>query len=79
MAHSRTARKNVRKNATRRERNKDAQSMLRTKLKRIRASTAGGDTAAALAQLPGTMKLLDKSAKLNLSAIGAAFSALCST
>ena len=63
MAHSRTARKNVRKNEARQERNKAAVSALRTQLKKVRAVAASGDAAAAQAQLPFTQKLLDKNAK----------------
>lgn len=63
MAHSRTARKNVRKNASRRLRNKAALSALRTQIKKIRTAAAGGDAATAQAQLSLAQKLLDKNAK----------------
>ena len=65
MAHSRTARKNIRKSAKRREHNKAAASAMRTQVKKVRAAIDAGDGAAARAELSLTQKLLDKAAKTN--------------
>jgi len=65
MAHSRTARKNIRKSAKRREHNKAALSTMRSQVKKMRTALDAGDAAAANAELPLVQKLLDKAAKKN--------------
>lgn len=65
MAHSRTAKKNIRKNEARRERNKAAVSAMRSQVKRVHAAVAAGDRAAAARELQMAQKLADKAAKHN--------------
>ena len=65
MAHSRTAKKNIRQTARRRTRNRAAMSAMRTQLKKVRKAIADGDQATAVAELPQAQKLLDKAAKGN--------------
>jgi len=65
MAHSRTARKNIRKNERRRARNKTAVSAMRTQLRKVRAAVASGDVATAAKELPRAQKLTDKAARAN--------------
>ena len=65
MAHSRTAKKNIRQNERHRERNKAAMSEVRTQLKKVRQAIEAGDAAAAQAGLPEAQKLIDKAAKSN--------------
>ncbi|MHC4959460.1 MAG: 30S ribosomal protein S20 [Planctomycetota bacterium] len=63
MAHSRTAKKNVRQNIKRRARNRAANSAMRTEIKRVEEAVEANDTAAAQAALPQAQKLIDKAAK----------------
>ena len=63
MAHSRTAKKNIRKNEKRRLANRAANAAMRTEIKRVRAALEQGDVEAARAGLPRAQKLLDKAAK----------------
>jgi len=63
MAHSRTARKNIRKSERRRAENKGALSTLRTRVKQVRKAVAAKDGPAAQAALPHAQKVLDKAAK----------------
>ena len=65
MAHSRTAKKNIRQNERRRLHNKAQASEMRTQLKRVREAIEGDDTATAQAELPRAQKLIDKAAKRN--------------
>ena len=65
MAHSRTAKKNIRQNERHHERNKAAMSAMRSQIKRVREAVAAKDTAAAQAELPRAQKLVDKCAKTN--------------
>jgi small subunit ribosomal protein S20 len=65
MAHTRTSRKNIRKNARQRERNKAALSAMRTQIKKVRQVAQQGDEAALQAELAKAQKALDKSAKKN--------------
>jgi small subunit ribosomal protein S20 len=65
MAHSRTAKKNIRKNEARRERNKAAVAAMRTQLKRVRDAVTAGDRPAAERELAKAQKLADKAAKGN--------------
>jgi len=63
MAHSRTAKKNIRKNERNREANRARTSALRTQLKKVRQAAADGDAGQAGADLVQAQKLLDKAAK----------------
>ena len=63
MAHSNQAQKRIRQNSKRQLQNKAVASRMRTQIKRLEALVASGDKAAAEAQLPLTMKFLDKAAK----------------
>ncbi|MBK8978876.1 MAG: 30S ribosomal protein S20 [Planctomycetes bacterium] len=63
MAHSTQAKKRIRQNEKRRLHNKTLASRMRTEVKKLRQLIEDGDGAGAAAQLPVTMKLLDKAAK----------------
>jgi small subunit ribosomal protein S20 len=63
MAHSRTAKKNIRKNEARRERNKAAIAAMRSQIKRVRMAVASGDKAAAAREFQRAQQLADKAAK----------------
>jgi small subunit ribosomal protein S20 len=65
MAHSRTAKKNIRKNVARHERNQAAIAAMRTQVKRVRAAVASGDRAAAAREFQKAQQLADKAAKQN--------------
>ncbi|MFI5403509.1 MAG: 30S ribosomal protein S20 [Planctomycetota bacterium] len=65
MAHSRTAKKNIRKNVARHEVNKAAVSAMRTQMKRVRAAVASGDRESAAREFVKATKLADKAAKVN--------------
>ena len=65
MSHSRTAKKAVRQNERRRQRNKAAGSAMRTQIKKLDLAVAEGDAATARAELPIVQKLVDKAAKAN--------------
>ena len=60
MAHTLSARKRVRQTAKRRERNRDRKREIRLELKKIQAVIAGGDKAAAAAELKQTQQVLDR-------------------
>lgn len=63
MAHSRTAKKNIRQNIKRRARNRAANAAMRTQIKKVRQAVADGNATAAQAELVSAQKLLDKAAK----------------
>ena len=63
MPHSRTAKKNHRKNVKRRAQNRAFMSALRTQLKRVRAAVTAKDSAGALEAYPHAQQLLDKGAR----------------
>jgi small subunit ribosomal protein S20 len=63
MAHSKQARKRVRRSLSSTEDNKHTASMMRTYYKKLFAAVEGGDKAEAEALLPMTMKRIDKAAK----------------
>ncbi|HEX5138944.1 MAG TPA: 30S ribosomal protein S20 [Planctomycetota bacterium] len=65
MAHSRTAKKNIRKNEARHERNKAAVAAMRTQVKRVRTAVAAGDRAGAAREFAKAQQLADKAAKRN--------------
>ncbi|MGH7163055.1 MAG: 30S ribosomal protein S20 [Planctomycetota bacterium] len=62
MAHSRTAKKNIRKGLKRRDANKAVVSALRTQIKKVRTAALGKDVAGATAQYATAQRLLDKAA-----------------
>ena len=63
MAHSRTARKAIRQNKTRHERNKAANSAMRTQVKKVANAVDGKDANQAQAELQQAQRLVDKAAK----------------
>jgi len=65
MAHSRTAKKNIRKTLKRNIHNRALNSAMRTEVKKVKAAIEAGDAAAAQAALPHAQKLIDKAAKTN--------------
>lgn len=65
MAHSRTAKKNIRKNEARRALNKAAVSAMRTQVKKVRAAVASGDRENAAKEFQKVQQLADKAAKGN--------------
>ena len=66
MPHAKQAKKRVKTNEERREKNKARKSQLRTQLKKVRTAIEAGDRAAAEAAFPLATKLLDKAAKNNV-------------
>ena len=66
MPHSTSAKKRVKQNEKVREQNKAKKSGMRTQLKKVRQAITDGDKAAAQAELPRAMKLLDKAARYNI-------------
>lgn len=66
MASHKSAIKKMRHDRARRVRNKTHISKLRTELKKVRASLAGGDAAVAMKHLRETESLLDHSASLGI-------------
>ena len=65
MAHSRTAKKNIRKSEKRRIHNRALNSAMRTEVKKVRNAIENGNRDEALAAFPKAQKLLDKAAKTN--------------
>jgi small subunit ribosomal protein S20 len=65
MAHSRTAKKNIRKTLKRNILNRALNSAMRTEVKKVKAAIEAGDANAAKAALPVAQKLIDKAAKTN--------------
>jgi len=65
MAHSRTAKKNIRKNEARRALNKAAVSAMRTQLRKVRVAVAAGDRETAAREFQQAQKLTDKATKGN--------------
>ncbi len=63
MAHSKSAEKRNRQNQTRRARNRQQISAVRTQLKKIAGALAAGDAAAAQKELSVATQRLDKAAK----------------
>ena len=62
MPHSVSAKKSLRQNQRRRLRNRSRRSFLRTQLEKCEAALAGGDVAAATAELTQTARVLDRAA-----------------
>jgi len=65
MAHSRTAKKNIRKTLKRRIQNRALNSAMRTEIKKVREAIESGNAEEAQAAFPHAQKLLDKAAKTN--------------
>ncbi len=62
MAHSLSAQKRIRQSARRRDRNRGRRKALRVENKKLEAVIAGGDVAAAAAEVKVAIKLLDRTA-----------------
>lgn len=60
MAHTLSANKRVRQTVKRRERNRDRKREIRLELKTITAAIAGGDKAAATAELKKAQQVIDR-------------------
>jgi len=65
MAHSRTARKNVRQNRKRRLHNRTRTATMRSQIKRVLTTAEQGDAATTEAEFSKAQKLIDKAAKNN--------------
>jgi small subunit ribosomal protein S20 len=66
MPNTRTAKKNIRKNKTRREHNDAQKKVLKDLIREVRKSAAAAKKDEALKNLPMVYKKLDKAAKTNL-------------
>jgi small subunit ribosomal protein S20 len=66
MAHSRSAKKDVRQNETRRMRNKARASAMKTAIRRLDKAIEGGDPAAVKTAVIEACKRIDKAAKTNV-------------
>ncbi len=60
MAHSLSAKKRVRQNATLRLQNRDRKRVIRLELKKIQAAIIAGDKKVAAEELKKTQKILDR-------------------
>ncbi|HXV76253.1 MAG TPA: 30S ribosomal protein S20 [Candidatus Polarisedimenticolaceae bacterium] len=72
MATHKSAEKEHRRSLARRERNRHKRARLRTAIKKFRAAVAEGDLEKARGMLPGTVALLDRTAKVRAIHPGAA-------
>lgn len=63
MANHKDALKRIRQNEVRRQRNKHYRSMMRTEIKKLNKAIDAGDSAAAQAQLPKTVSLIQRVAQ----------------
>ena len=72
MANHKSALKQHRQSLVRRDRNRGHRSRLRSALKGLRLAIAGGDAGKAKELLPGTLSLLDRTAKLGALHVNAA-------
>ena len=63
MANHKDALKRIRQNEVRRQRNKHYRSMMRTEIKKLLKAIDAGDSAAAQAQLPKTVSLIQRVAQ----------------
>ena len=63
MANHKDALKRIRQNEVRRQRNKHYRSMMRTEIKKLLMAIDAGDSAAAQAQLPKTVSLIQRVAQ----------------
>ena len=60
MANHKDAKKRARQNIVRREHNKHFRSKMRNQIKQLNAALEEGDVAAAEAQLPNTVSMIDR-------------------
>jgi small subunit ribosomal protein S20 len=72
VAHSKSAEKRVRQNATRRLRNRSAKSAQRTSMKKLTAAIDAGDIETANALYRDTQKILDKNVSKGIIVKGTA-------
>lgn len=63
MANHKDALKRIRQNEVRRQRNKHYRSMMRTEIKKLMKAIDAGDAAAAQAQLPKAVSLIQRVAQ----------------
>lgn len=63
MANHKDALKRIRQNEVRRQRNKHYRSMMRTEIKKLNKAIDAGDAAAAQAQLPKAVSLIQRVAQ----------------
>ncbi|MDP6930396.1 MAG: 30S ribosomal protein S20 [Planctomycetota bacterium] len=66
MAHSKQAKKRIRQDGKRRQRNKATTSAMKTEIKKLFSAVAAGDAAAVSQALPGTLSRIDKAAKAHV-------------
>jgi len=66
MPNTASAKKRLRQNVVRRDRNRAAKSELRTRIRRIRESVAAGDVQASEAEYRLTARQLDRAAAKNV-------------
>lgn len=63
MPHTRSAAKRLRQSKKNNTRNRDVRNAFKTYMKRVMAAVKAGDLAKAKAELPETMRKIDKAAK----------------
>ena len=66
MANNPSTKKRIRQDVKRHERNKAARSEMRRSIKRLRTAVADGDAKTAEDLLPGTLSLVDSSARKSI-------------
>jgi small subunit ribosomal protein S20 len=66
MANNQSTEKRIRQDVKRQERNKAARSEMRRSIKRLRTAVADGDAKTAEELLPGTLSLVDSSARKSI-------------
>lgn len=66
MANNQSTKKRIRQDVKRQERNKAARSEMRRSIKRLRTAVADGDAKTAEELLPGTLSLVDSSARKSI-------------
>ena len=72
MAHGKSAKKRIRQNATRKLRNRQAKSALRTTVKKFTGAARSGDAEAASAAFRGVQKKLDQTVSKGIMRAGTA-------
>jgi len=63
MANTKSAEKRMRQSAERRVRNRAARGEMRTAIKKVRGTLAGGDAAATQTALQNAVQIIDRTAK----------------
>ena len=66
MANNQSTEKRIRQDVKRRERNRSARSEMRKSIKQLRGAVAAGDAQAAQELLPGTLSLVDSTARKSI-------------